>query len=163
MQSVTWPPAGVTQRILELKDLLAVVRRLSGAEEYANHLARYLTVRSAGLIEAVRDDVADQHCRAVAPARPHRRVASGLRTGLGARPEQLVSFVQSFDVMWAEELSIWLDENESERKNLVSGLVGARRKIAHGDGAGVSLRQAIEWAETAIDLAKWLVMRFDPR
>lgn len=139
-----------------------MVRRLSGAEDYANHLARYLAIRSAGLIEAIRDDVADQHCRAVAPARPHRRVASGLRTGLGARPDQLVSFVQSFDVQWAEELSEWLDEDESERKNLVSGLVGARKKIAHGDGAGVSIRQAIEWAEVAIDLANWLVQKFDP-
>lgn len=140
-----------------------MVGRLSGAEDYATHLARYLTVRSAGLIEAVRDDVADQHCRAVAPQRPHRRVATGLRTGLGARPDQLVSFVQSFDVAWAEELAEWMDEDESKRKNLVSGLVGARKKIAHGDGAGVSVRQAIEWAEISIDLAKWLVKRFDPR
>jgi hypothetical protein len=160
---VTWPPVGVTQRILELKQLVGVVRQCSGEEDYASHLVRYLAVRSAGLIEAVRDDVADQHCRAMSPPRTHRRVTSGLRTGLGARPEQLISFVQSFDVEWAQQLREWLEANEGERKNRIAALVGARKKIAHGDGASVQARQALDWSEAALEVADWLVAVFDPR
>lgn len=159
----SWPPAGVTQRILELKELAGIVRSCSGQEDYASHLARYLVVRSAGLVEAVRDDVADQHCRAIAPSRPHRRITSGLRTGLGARPDQIVSFIQTFDVSWADDFRSWLEENESERQISLAGLVGARRKIAHGDGASLNARQALEWSGTAIEVANWLIRRFDPR
>lgn len=160
---VSWPPAGVTQRMLELKELVDIVRRCSGGEDYASHLARYLAIRSAGLIEAVRDDVADQHCRVVGPIRPHRRVVSGLRTGLGARPDQLIDFVQSFDVDWALQLATWLEEDESERKDSVASLVGTRKKIAHGDGVSMNARQALAWADTALDVARWFIKTFDPR
>ena len=149
--------------MLELKELADLVRSFSGREKYAGHLNRYLAVRSAGLIEAVRDDVADQHCRVVSPRRPHRRIAAGLRTGQGARPQQLINFVQSFDIDWGEELNAWFEAEDGERKNRVSALVSARVKIAHGDGANVSSGPALAWADDALEVARWLVAKFDPR
>lgn len=157
-----WPPVGVTQRVLNHKSLIQLVRESDDSADHLPHLARYLTVRSAGLIEAVRDDVADQHCQIVAPARPHSRVTSGLRHGLGVRPNQLIDFVRTFDVHWAEDLDSWLKENDSERFELLSNLVGARRKVAHGDGEQVRVAKALEWAENSIEVSQWLVVRFDP-
>ncbi|XPP27884.1 MAG: HEPN domain-containing protein [Leucobacter sp.] len=157
-----WPPVGVTQRMIELKELQDLVRSTSGGEDYASHLDRYLVVRSAGLIEAVRDDVADQHSRMIGTARLHKRIADGLRNGLGVRPNQLIDFVRTFDQQWSEELEGWLAADDGNRKNQLGALVAARKKIAHGDGAGVSSRQALSWADIALETSKWLVARFDP-
>lgn len=159
---VNWPPVGVTQRMLELTQLKEIVRRCSGGEDYASHLARYLTIRSAGLVEAVRDDVVDQHCRIVGPTRLHRRITSGLRLGLGATPKQLTEFVGTFDTAWGKELESLLNKDEAELRNSLSSLIGARKKIAHGDGVNLNSRQALEWADTALKLAKWFITRFDP-
>lgn len=158
----TWPPVGVTQRILDHKGLAAVVRDVDERDDAAPHLARYLVVRSAGLVEAVRDDVADEHCRIVGPARPHRRVASGLRSGQGAAPGQLVAFVRTFDVIWGDELELWLAEDDSLRADQLGSLVGMRKKIAHGDGERVNTGASLRWAGHAVDVANWLVARFDP-
>lgn len=157
-----WPPAGVTQRIIELKELQDMVRSMSAREDYAPHLGRYLVVRSAGLIEAVRDDVADQHSRTIGAVRLHKRITAGLRNGLGVRPEQLINFVRTFDQQWAQELTGWLDADDSKRRNQLGALVAARKKIAHGDGEAVSTGQALNWADVALDISKWLEKRFDP-
>lgn len=149
--------------MLDLMALSDLVRSVDDWDDAAPHLARYLTVRSAGLVEAVRDDVADEHCRAVGPLRPHRRVASGLRLGQGARPAQLVDFVRSFDPVWGDELSTWLNEDDSRRSDQLGALVKARKKIAHGDGERVSSGIALQWADCAVDVAKWLIERFEPR
>ena len=161
-QPPAWPPVGVTQRILELKELQSLVRS-SGLDESASHLSRCLAVRSAGPIEAVRDDVADQYSRTIGPTRLHRRITGGLRNGLGARPNQLVDFVKSFDQQWSDELEEWFAEDDGGRSNQLGALIVARTKIAHGDGAGVSTSQALSWSDCALDVSSWLVTRFDPR
>lgn len=161
--NTTWPPPGVTQRMLDLKELQSVVRNCSGREPYAPHLSRYLVVRSAGLIEAVRDDVADQYCKAVSSPRAHRRVTHGLRGGTGVRPKQLIDFVKTFDIDWANDLETWLENDDYNRKDRLGALVASRIKIAHGDGTSVSISQALPWADTALETANWFISKFDPQ
>lgn len=161
--NTTWPPPGVTQRILHLKELQSLVRSCSGKESYAPHLNRYLVVRSAGLVEAVRDDVADQYCKAVSSPRAHRRVTQGLRGGTGVRPKQLIDFVKTFDIDWSSDLESWLEDEEHDRKNRLGALVASRKKIAHGDGASTSASQALQWADTALETANWFISKFDPQ
>lgn len=160
--SIGWPPPGVRQRIIELKDLRDLIARLPEGDDALVHLSRYLVVRSAGLIEAVRDDVADQHCRIVGPTRPHKRVSAGLRNGQGVRPSQLIDFMLTFDRDWASQLLDWFEEDDGERKNKIGALVAARKKIAHGDGQSVSSGQALAWADASMEVANWLVGIFDP-
>lgn len=158
---VPWPPVGVTQRRLELKELVSFVKS-KVSDDASHHLARYLAVRSAGVIEAVRDDVADEYCRSVGPARLHRRVSSGLRYGQGVRPNQLVEFMRTFDTDWADELDSWLKANDARRSNDLGALVTSRHRVAHGDGERVTTSKALTWAACAIEVMDWLVKRFDP-
>lgn len=162
-KQTTWPPAGATQRILELKQLLELVRSSPLRESYEPHLVRYLAVRSAALVEAVRDDVASQFTHAVGHKRIHRRVSLTLSRSLGVRPRQLVDFVSTFDQDWGNTLNNWLEENDAARKNALGALVSARNEIAHGNSGSVSSSQAILWAELAIQTSKWLIDTFDPR
>ena len=76
-------------------------------------LARYFTVRVAGYVEAVRDDLADLHAAASGNERLHRRIADHLRIGQGVTPEQLLTFVGSFDPAWRNSLESLLDAQPS--------------------------------------------------
>lgn len=160
--SPSWPPVTVTQRLLEHKALIELLRVTADADLQAA-LARYLVVRSAGLIEAVRDDVTDQHCSIVGPPRLHSRISSGLRGGLGTTPSQLLDFVGTLDADWRDRLRVFLAEDDFARSNNLGALVTARKKVAHGDGEQISTGKALRWAQTAQEIAKWLVRTFDPR
>lgn len=161
-QVLAWPPVSVTQRLQEHRQLVKEAKTFQGSDTLESALARYLVIRAAGLVEAVRDDVADMHSRQVSAPRAHRRITSGLRKGTGAKPGQLIDFVKTFDPVWSDELSDFLSESDEVRKNNLSVLVAARIKVAHGDGENVTMAKALKWATTAEEVALWLSKRFDP-
>lgn len=159
-----WPPASIRQRLNSHQELEDLVRKLDidTSDSVERALIRYLVVRSAGLVEAVRDDATDLHCQRVGAPRLHRRVASGLRSGQGVAPKQLVDYMATFDLNWRDELEQFLGEDDGRRSNDLGALVSSRKKIAHGDGDQVTSRKALQWSQTASEVAKWLVKRFDP-
>lgn len=160
-----WPPASIRQRQKDHGELEQAVRQLTQAtpDLIERSMARYLVIRSAGLVESVRDDAASLYSQRVGHPRLHRRISTGLNVGLGVSPKQLLEFVASFDGDWRDELQILLDENDARRSNHLGALVAARKKIAHGDGDQVTARKALQWSETAAELAGWVITRFDPR
>lgn len=161
-----WPPASVRSRITDLREVSTTLQSLDlkttpGPLRVA--MARYVTVRAAGFVEAVRDDVADFFVERIALDVITNRVRSGLRGGLGARPQQLIDFVGSFHRDWANELTQFLDdESGTNRRSELGALVNARKKIAHGDGDSVKTLDALRWAATAEEIGDWLIKRFDP-
>jgi hypothetical protein len=159
----TWPPAGLRQRRLDLEDTAAALAACPDTpEQLESCTARYLVVRSAGYLEAVRDDVADQYVALKASDEVARRVRSGLRTGQGVAPGQLLDFVKSFHPSWHAELESFLGEDDGRLKTELGALVAARKKVAHGSGENVTAGRALRWAEAAERLGAWLVRRFDP-
>jgi hypothetical protein len=119
-------------------------------------------VRSAGYLEAVRDDAADLFVSRVALEVVTRRVRQGLRQGQGVAPSQLTDFLKSFHPSWSDEFEAILDADDKLLRNRLGSLVSARKKIAHGDGDTVTVSRALQWSETAEFLGAWLVKRFDP-
>lgn len=146
--------ATIRQRLNDLKEVRDVLRELDGnrADAMERALARYLTVRAVGYIEAVRDDLADLYAVEAGNPRLHRRVAHHLRTGLGVAPEQLLTFVGSFDASWRRELEQFLDEDDQLLKDQLGAMVAARKKIAHGDGDQVTTGRALTWTDAAIKI-----------
>lgn len=157
-----WPPVSVRQRLIEHRELIVTVRKHRDDPDVDQALSRYLVVRSAGLVESVRDDVADFYVKRVAHVRAHRRIVSGLRRGQGIAPNQLVTFVRSFDAAWAEDLDTLLQSDDSRIRDGLGALVAARRKIAHGDGESVSTSKALQWGGIANEVCQWLIKRFEP-
>lgn len=158
---IAWPPVAVRQRLSNHKQLEDAVRATTLDDDLLEQsLTRYLVVRSAGLVESVRDDLADEHARAFGLMRLHSRIVSGLRNGLGARPNQLVTFVGTFDAAWASELDAYFGEEDGRRANDLGALVAARAKVAHGDGETVTAGRALQWSGTARDVAQKLIDMF---
>lgn len=156
--------ATIRQRELDLKEVQACLRDLDSdsPDVVSRALARYLTVRSAGYIEAVRDDLADLYASVTGHQRLHRRVVNHLRVGLGTTPDQLLKFVGSFDPDWRITLEAVLDADDQVRRNQLGAMVAARKKIAHGDGDQVTAGKALGWADLALELGKELRKLFDP-
>lgn len=160
---MVWPPLGVTQRLIDLHSIRDSLRGLNGSDFFVEQcLARYLTVRSAGYLEAVRDDVSDQFSAAQASPRVVNRVREHLRTGQGVTPGQLLSFVATFDPEWKSELEEVLDADDGLLRSSLGAMVKARKLIAHGDGETVTAGRALKWSETSETLGAWLIARFDP-
>jgi len=155
--------ATIRQRVLDLKEVQACVRNLDVDQPDAvgRSLARYLTVRAVGYIEAVRDDLANLYAIAAGDARLHRRVTHHLRTGEGVTPEQLLKFAGSFDPAWRESLESLLDADEQVLRNQLGAMVAARKKIAHGDGEQVTTGRALGWADAAQTIGEHLGSLFD--
>lgn len=159
-----WPPATLTLRLADLRETSDALANLDSSAPDAIRiaLARYVAVRSAGYLEAVRDDLADLFVSRVSIDVVANRVRSGLRQGQGVQPQQLVNFVATFHATWGEELSALFDEDDKRLRNAVGALVSARKKVAHGDGDNVTAVRATTWASAAEDVGSWLVRRFDP-
>jgi hypothetical protein len=120
-------------------------KRSSQPDEVVSALARYLTVRSVGYIEAVRDDLADLSASATGHPRLHKRITHHLRGGLGVNPKQLLDFVGSFDLKWRDSLAALLDADDQILRNQLGAMVAARGKIAHGDGENVTTGRSLAW------------------
>lgn len=155
--------ATIRQRELDLKEVQACLRELDvdAPDAVSRALARYLTVRAVGYIEAVRDDLADLYASVTGHHRLHRRVVHHLRSGLGAAPEQLLTFVGSFDKDWRAALEAVLDADDQTIRNQLGAMVAARKKIAHGDGDQVTAGKALGWADVALSLGRELSKLFD--
>ena len=159
-----WPPVSVVQRKIDLKDTISVLKNLptDASDALTTALSRYLVIRSAGYIEAVRDDVADLYSGTKSSEEITRRIRHSLRKGQGVTPIQLLDFVKSYSANWYNELDQLLCDEDNELKDSLGALVSARKKVAHGDGEQVTASKALKWSTTALTIASWLVQRFDP-
>lgn len=160
----SWPPASVAQRRIDLRDTVVALRTLpQDTPDIVNTaLSRYLVVRAAGFIEAVRDDVADTYTSTKSSDEVAKRVRLHLRGGQGVAPTQLLGFVKSYSISWHDELDKILCENDNEIKDALGALVNARKKVADGDGERVTVSKALKWADISQLIADWLVERFNP-
>ena len=163
MAAATAHRATIRQRAIDLKEVQDCLRNLDVEQPDAvsRALSRYLTVRSVGYLEAVRDDLADLYAAATGNARLHRRITHHLRTGLGVRPDQLLTFVGSFEGQWRDSLESLLDADDQVLRNQLGAMVAARKKIAHGDGEQVTAGRALGWADAAMSIGRHLSTLFD--
>lgn len=162
--NLAWPTVGMRQRLLDLRQTAADLQTLPSniTVTVEQSLARYLTVRAAGYVEAIRDDVADNYVTVRSPIEVARRVRLHLRTGVGVTPGQLADFVRSFSPTWSEDLETRLSANDGELSQLLGAMVAARKKIAHGDGEQVTAGRALAWARAAEQIGAWMIGTFNP-
>lgn len=106
--------------------------------------------------------MADLYAATFGHARLHRRITHNLRTGQGTVPEQLLTFVGSFDPAWRASLASLLDADDQLLRSQLGAMVAARKKIAHGDGEQVTAGRAMVWADAAQTIGQHLSSLSDP-
>lgn len=144
--------------VVRIQDAIKSIdlRDFEHADTLSSSLARYLVVRSAGYLEAVRDDLADEFVRKTSHPRVHNYVSSGLRVGQGVHPDQLREFLRRFDATWSEQFDEFLQADDGRLSSDLGALVHARKKIAHGDGETITETKAQRYADSALKIGRWL-------
>ncbi|WP_131816243.1 HEPN domain-containing protein [Mycolicibacterium porcinum] len=131
-------------------------------DEIKASLARFLAVRSCGHIEFAFDECLSQF--AVAKAHPSIAgyVRGGLFNGRNPHPEVLVKRLRMLKPEWADEFSVYLEEDDNFRSRELGLLVTRRNGISHGQNEGLTQRKSLDLASLALDVADWLSERLRP-
>lgn len=160
----SWPSREIQNlnRALGLLECLVKDQASADDPDVASALAKFLLVRTCGHVE----QIVEQCCRAYLQSKSEARVASfgenWLGRGANPRPEKLINLVQRFDVVWSQELSELLHDNDELLSRELSFLVDRRNRIAHGLNEGVGVRKALDLVAPAIEVSEWFILRFDP-
>ena len=132
-------------------------------DEVGMALARFLTVRACGYIEAVVEECVSSYTLSRSAPQVARYSKSWLGKGRNPSPGNLLDLTSRFDQSWADEFSALLSADDDLVKRELALLVDRRNKIAHGAGENITARKALDFAELAIRVGDWLINRFDTR
>lgn len=162
-----WPPTTVVslqQTLTELTQLVEEVKRKGSedADREADWLARLLVVRSCGYLEQVVAEVARGFAEARAGGQIRSFTLSWFPPTRNPSPDQIVKWVGRFDPSWQSELADLLNDEDEELKRELALLLDRRNQIAHGLNERVTVRKALDLKDTAITLADWFILKFDP-
>src|SRR5664280_2774350 len=158
-----WPTVVMRQRKADLAGIAETLKTLPFDDPATLHLRRYLVVRCAGYLESTRDDCIRRYSQDKAAPAVASHVASFLGTGRGVRPQQLRDAIGTFSPSWAGDFDAFLAADDERRGSELGALVASRKRIAHGDGDGVTTRKALDWYGTALAIADWLILRYGPQ
>ena len=131
-------------------------------DEVGMALARFLVVRACGYLEAVTEECVSSYTVSRASPQVARYAKSWLGKGRNPSPKNMIDLAARFDQSWAEDLAVLLAADDDLVKRELGLLVDRRNKIAHGAGENITARKALDFADVAIRLADWLIIRFDP-
>lgn len=162
-----WPPATVVslqQALEELTELIEEVKRRGNADadRESDWLARFLVVRSCGYLEQVVAEVARGLVEARSGGVARSFALSWFPPTRNPSPDQILQWVGRFDAKWQAELRELLDDNDEELRRELALLLDRRNQIAHGLNEGVTVRKALDLKKTAVTMADWFILRFDP-
>jgi hypothetical protein len=162
---VRWPPTSVLSLKQSLDELEEVVKEVNSEGDNrgeASWLARLLVVRSCGYLEQVvlQTGLALIHKSSAGSVRNFSQ--SWYPTHRNPSPEKIVDWVGRFNPEWSVELQEILDAEDEIIQRELSLLVDRRNRIAHGLPEGIGVRKALDLKGTAITIADWFLLRFNP-
>lgn len=163
MWSDPWPSHNLVVLSNSLDSLEALVQNQDPSESVSAELSRFLVIRTCGYVE----QSVEESCRSYLKSKSDPRSAafgeSWFGRGANPKPESLVALVQRFDSEWAEELKVFLNDQDELLKRELEFLVDKRNRISHGLNQGVGQRRALDLAPRARQVVRWFIDRFDPR
>jgi hypothetical protein len=95
-----------------------------------------------------------------AAAKAHPSIAGyireGLFTGRNPKPDMLVKRLRMLDQEWANDLDLFLQQDDHLRARELGLLVTRRNGISHGQNEGLTLRKSLDLASLALEVGDWL-------
>lgn len=157
----SWPPYQVVRLRDALDELAGTVAKVNDPE-IAPWLSRMLVVRSSGYVEQTSREI----FRAFIDARSGGLVRSfgqsWLEKSRNPSPDSLLEMIGRFDSSIRDEFDQMLESDDQRLRRELSFLVDRRNQIAHGLNEGINRDKSVALKEVAIEVADWLVLRFNP-
>jgi hypothetical protein len=160
-----WPTSSVLNlksSLDELAEIVDEVSREGDADREVAWLAKLLVVRSCGYLEQVMLDVGRELTQAKSGGRVRSFSLSWFPSHRNPSPDHLLEWVGRFDPAWSFELREILEAEDEKIHRELALLVDRRNRISHGLNEGIGVRKALDLNETAVTIADWFVLRFNP-
>jgi hypothetical protein len=152
--------AEIYRQIQSLEALIKKAAASTKEAELLSHWARYLCVRTAGLLENGITEIYSEYVARTA-ARPVANYAtSRLDTIQNPKAEKFIQVARSFDLHWAVALEKYLDEDG--RKDAIDSVMAIRNQIAHGKDVGITIVRIREYLEKSKEVLEFLEMQVRP-
>lgn len=74
----------------------------------------------------------------------------------------LVKRLRMLDQEWANDLDLFLQQDDHLRARELGLLVTRRNGISHGQNEGLTLRKSLDLASLALEVGDWLSQRLHP-
>lgn len=115
--------------------------------------ARYLCVRTSGLIEASVRHIFSQYSLKKASAPVGRYAAASVQRMQNVSSDKVFQLVGGFDPAWREALEAFMVD---ERKDAVDSIVANRNAISHGNPTGITYATVRRYYELVLEVLDYL-------
>ena len=160
-KAASWPPYQVERLRVALEDLSSTVMQTK-EPEILQWLTRMLVVRSSGYVEQTSREVfwgyVEERAGGLVKAFGH----SWLDRSRNPSPENLLAMIGRFDYALKTEFDELLDLNDQRLRRELAFLVDRRNHISHGLSESINREKAIALTGVALEVAEWLVLKFNP-
>jgi len=122
------------------------------------HNAKYLAVRVYGYLEQAIKELLLHYTSQGTRTQISRYVQQTWPISRNMSADNIKIILHQFNVVWSEEFSVWLEEDEDRKKN-INSIVRWRNSIAHGQESnttGVTLISVKSAFSTITDLVSWV-------
>lgn len=147
-----------------LEDLRALVDAVSPEPiEVGTQLARFLVIRASGYVEHTFETCIQHYAEAKSHPAVARYVKAGLFKGRNPKPEVLLERTGNLSEAWAEQLRLFLDDDDGRVRRELEFMVDRRNRIAHGQSESIGRVKALALADVALELGEQIISTIDPR
>lgn len=162
--SQTWPPQGINPLRKDLDELALAVQNPSDgrSDDEQVWLTRFLVVRTCGFLEQVLHKCVIGHIEAKSAGMSRSFALSWLERSINPSVGNVLTTLGRFDQNLADEFQEMLDDGDGTLNNDLHALVTKRHQIAHGENGGFGTSRALDLYERAIEVADWIILRFQP-
>ena len=127
-----------------------------GNIELMGHWGRYLCVLVAGLLENALREVYSSYVRRVARPPVANYSSRTLESISNPKANRFIETASGFNEEWAEELELFLDEEDERRRNAIDSIMNNRHQIAHGKMPGISVVRVKEYLAGCVEVIEFI-------
>jgi hypothetical protein len=150
----------ISRQIQSLEALIKKAAASTKDVELLSHWARYLCVRTAGLVEKGIQEIYTEFVERTSAPQAANYARSRLKTIQNPNASKITVVAHSFDSHWAVALETFL--LEEGRKDAIDSIMANRHKIAHGENVGITIVRISEYFEKAIEVLEFIESQVRP-
>jgi hypothetical protein len=147
----------------QIQSLSAAMKKAAASTqdvELLSHWARYFCVRTSGIIERGIVEIYSEFATRKSSRQVGNYAASRLKTIQNPNAEKIEIVAKSFDVHWATNLKIYLEEDG--RKDAIDSVMNNRNQIAHGKDVGITIPRIGEYLKKSIEVLEYIESQVRP-
>ncbi len=145
----------ISKQIQQIRNLINKTATPCGGDlEMQSHWAKYICIRSAGLLENALAEIYKDFVNGAASKPVADYTCSILSKIQNPKANRFVEVASSFKPSWGIDLEAYLEAEG--RKEAINSIMTNRHNIAHGKNSDISIVRIKEYLEKAIEVIEFI-------